>query len=109
MTPSSHRLPRAGFEQVVGMRRAASQHFSIFYQDDAPLWGGAAVVSKKVGRRAVDRHLLKRRIKAVMQSWVVPGRVIVIHARKGAATRTFPELKTELAALLRQSLNSGIM
>ncbi len=107
MLPRSHRLPRAGFEQIAGLQRAASRHFSISYIESAPLSGGAAVVSKKVAKRSVDRHQLKRRMKAVMKPWCVPGRVLIIHARTGAAVLPFPELEGELTGLLQQSFPSG--
>ncbi len=85
MLPRSHRLPRAGFEQIAGLQRAASRHFSVSYiiessSDSMLLSGGAVVVSKKVAKRSVDRHQLKRRIKAVMRPFLVPGRVLIIHA-----------------------------
>lgn len=109
MLPRSHRLPRAGFEQIAGLQRAASRHFSISYMGVASLSGGAVVVSKKVAKRSVDRHQLKRRIKAVMKPWLVSGRVLIIHARTGAGTLPFSELEAELTQLLRQSFDSGTM
>jgi RNase P protein component len=57
----------------------------------------------------VDRHQLKRQIKAVMKPWCVPGRVLIIHARTGATTLPFSELEAELTGLLQQSFPSGIM
>jgi ribonuclease P protein component len=109
MLPRSHRLPRAGFEQISGLRRAASRHFSIAYADSVLISGGAVVVSKKAAKRSVDRHLLKRRIKAVMKPWCTAGRVLIIHARSGAVSLPFRELESELTELLRQSFASGIM
>lgn len=67
------------------------------------------VVSKKVSKSSVDRHQLKRRIKAVIKPWCTPGRVLIVHARTGAATLPFPELEAELTELLRQSFASGTM
>lgn len=109
MLSRSTRLPRAGFEQMAGLRRAASPHFSISYAETAPLSGGAVIVSKKVAKRSVERHLLKRRVKAVMKPWLTRGRVLIIHARGGASTLPFSELEAELTALLRQSFPSSTM
>jgi ribonuclease P protein component len=107
MLPRSRRLPRAGFEQIAGLKRSASRHFSISYMASAPVSGGAVVVSKKVAKHSVDRHQLKRRIKAVMKPWCLSGRVLIVHARTGAATLPFSELEPELTALLQQSFPSG--
>lgn len=109
MLPRSRRLPRAGFEQIAGLQRSASRHFSISYIASAPLSGGAVVVSKKMAKRSVDRHQLKRRIKAVMKPWCLPGRVLIVHARSGASTLPFVELESELTGLLLQSFGSGTM
>ncbi|KND50104.1 MAG: ribonuclease P protein component [Parcubacteria bacterium C7867-008] len=109
MLSRSNRLPRAGFEQNTGLRRTASRYFSMAYIQSAPISGGAVVVSKKVAKKSVDRHQLKRRIKAITKPWCVSGRVIIIHARPGAAELPFSEMEVELTTLLQQSFPSGTM
>lgn len=79
------------------------------YIASAPISGGAVVVSKKAAKRSVDRHLLKRRIKAVLKPWLTSGRLIIIHVRPGAMELPFAALEAELTALLRQSFPSGTM
>lgn len=101
MLPRHLRLPREAFENTPGMRRAVSSHLSLSYLDGAEIGGCAVVVSKKVARLAVSRHLIKRRIKAVLKEWCIPGRIIVVHARSGIAPVPFAALKEELDALLR--------
>lgn len=109
MTPRSHRLPRAGFEQMTGLRRSASRHFSISYIESSPIAGQAVVVPKKVAKKSVERHLLKRRVREIMRPWAAPGRVLIIFARTGATTLPFSEIQTELTPLLQQSFPSGTM
>ena len=67
------------------------------------------MVSKKVAKLSVDRHLLKRRIKAILKPWCTSGRMILIHARTGAAEQPYAALEAELLELLRQSFPSGTM
>ena len=66
--------------------------------------GCAAVISKKVARRSVDRHLLKRRMLSVMKEWCVPGSYLVVYAKGGAPSLPFKALKEELASLLQSAL-----
>lgn len=84
--------------------RASSAHFSIMTTPAAPGHGGCAVViSKKVARLSVSRHLLKRRMLAVLRPWCGPERALVAYARPGSATLPFKELSTELSALVERA------
>ncbi len=63
------------------------------------------VVGKRVGN-AVQRNLVKRRLRAVMESRKValaPGHDIVVIARPGAAGQTFAELERDVERLLQRS------
>jgi len=71
---------------------------------DSPKGGASVVISKKVARLAVSRHLLKRRILAVLRPYASGKTVLVVHVRPGAASMPFPELKDELNSLLRSIL-----
>jgi RNase P protein component len=99
MIPRARRLPRAGFATLARAKRLSSPHFSISIAP-APRGGLAAVVPKKVAARSVDRHLLKRRIFSVISPYFLPHRVLVVHAKAGAAGIPFPSLRAELTALL---------
>jgi len=60
----------------------------------------AVVVSKKVAQRAVDRHLLKRRILSVLARHSYPHTALVVFAKAGSPALPFPILKKELEELL---------
>lgn len=109
MLPHSHRLPRAGFEQMTGLKRSASRHFSISYIESAPIGGFAVIVSKKVAKSSVERHQLKRRVREIIRSWAEKGRVLIVFARSGATNLPYSEIEAELTPLLRQSFSSGTM
>lgn len=100
MIPRKMRLSRAHFAPQGPETRVASAHFSLSAWE-APQEGGlAAVISKKIARLSVSRHLLKRRILSVALPFGSPDRAIVIYARPGAAALPYSELKAELSALL---------
>jgi ribonuclease P protein component len=99
MLPRPKRLTRATFGSVVAGKRAVSAHFSVTVaKSDEPR--AAAVISKKVARLAVDRHLLKRRMLAVASAHLVPGRSFIIYARAGSPSLSYAALTQELDALL---------
>lgn len=98
MLPRARRLPRASFPlAAAGPLRAASTHLSLSASNAVA--GYAVVVSKKVARRSVDRHRLKRRLFSLLRGGRLPS-ALVVYARKGAAELPFPALKEELRALL---------
>jgi ribonuclease P protein component len=102
------RLSRSHFASSGPFRKAESEHFSVsirpLSRTSAPHGALAAVVSKKVARRSVDRHLLKRRMLAVSKSYVTPGYGIVVYARAGSFTLPFHAVNTELTRLLSSSI-----
>ena len=61
------------------------------------------VVSKKVAKRSVDRHRIKRRLLALLRPYASPSRSLVIYAKKGADTVPFKELSKELTTLLTRT------
>lgn len=79
----------------------ASPHFSV-WTGPAQQGGVSAVISKKVARRSVDRHLLKRRILAVIAPLVRKDRFLVLYARGGSTTLTFSELRQEIISLIQR-------
>ena len=109
--PGRRALSRSDFSLISGDRsskRAASTHFSVTYSSQGS--GLAVVVSKKVAKSAVERHLIKRRIReaahavanreAVVQSYGA----LIIYARTGVGARPFAEIQAELTPLLEQLL-----
>ncbi len=60
----------------------------------------AVVVSKKVARRAVDRHLIKRRISSILAKHPLPHLAVVVYAKAGSLSLPFPILQEELEGLL---------
>jgi ribonuclease P protein component len=108
MIPRSLRLTRKGFEQARGLRRTASPHFAVSYGPaDQSNGGSAIVVPKKVVKSAVGRHLLKRRIRAVLKPRSSKDAILVVFARSGAADLSFQELERELSSLL-EGIMGGI-
>lgn len=99
MLPRAKRLTRATFGAVAVGKRAVSAHFSVTGAKSVE-GRAAAVISKKVAKRSVDRHALKRHILAVAAPYVVPGRSFVVYARAGSLALTYPALKRELEDLL---------
>ncbi len=64
------------------------------------------MVSKKVARLSVARHLLKRRMLAVMRPWCSADHSLVAYARSGAPLLPYKELASELSALLTKTLRA---
>jgi ribonuclease P protein component len=71
----------------------------VYYAAEPKKAGMAVVVPKKAVPKAVDRHLVKRRMFAAMRSWRAPGMALVAHARPGIASLPPALLREELAAL----------
>jgi len=106
MLPRREHLTRRTFPVVPGAR-ASSTHFSIMASPAAPGHGGCAVVvSKKVARLSVSRHLLKRRMLSVMRPWCSPDQALVAYARTGSSSLPFSELAKELSTLLTRTFRS---
>lgn len=61
------------------------------------------MVSKKVSKLSVGRHLLKRRVLSVLKPWCLPTRALIVYARPGSQTLPFPVLKQELEELLTRT------
>lgn len=102
MLPRRLRISRDHFSDAGTGEKAHSTHFSIVWKAAAS-GGCAAVVSKKVARRSVDRHLLKRRMLAVMKPWCSPKRSLIVYARGGATSLPYRVLAEELSLLLSRA------
>ncbi len=102
MLPRKLRLSRALFAPTGPETRVASPHFSLSIREGQG--GCAAVISKKVAKLSVRRHLLKRRILSVMRPWCSSNRSLVVYARSGSSLLTYEALQTELSELLTRAL-----
>ena len=104
MLPRRLRLTRRAFALPGHARRAASTHFSVSASPALSEGGCAVVVSKKVARLSVARHLLKRRILSVMRPWCAGPYSVIVYARAGSSNLSFHTLKTELSEILARIL-----
>ena len=91
------RLPREGFRAVALGKRLVAPHFSISYGKG--VGQAAVVVSKKVARTSVARHLLKRRVMDIASPRTGKGVSFIVYARKGATELSFKAIKAELEPL----------
>lgn len=99
MLPRPKRLDRASFGSVASGKRAATRHFSISLTP-SPSGRAAVVVSKKVAKKSVDRHLLKRRVLAVLAADLPAQYACIVYARAGSPTLSFKALAAEIQELL---------
>jgi len=99
MLPRRLRLSRDHFTDAGRGEKAQSTHFSVVWKAAAS-GGCAAVVSKKVAKRSVDRHLLKRRMLAVLKPWCSSKRSLIVYARSGSPSLSYKVLNEELSSLL---------
>lgn len=59
------------------------------------------IVNKKVSKRAVDRNLLKRRVKAIMRRFLESGGDYTIIIKPEALSLSFTELKEEITTKIK--------
>lgn len=99
MLAKARRLSRTDFGTVAIGKRAVSAHFSVTVAPSS-VGKAAAVISKKVARTSVARHLLKRRIMAASLPFVADGRSFIVYARAGSPALSYRALERELSELL---------
>ncbi len=97
-------LSRAQFTAVSNdkrARRSSSEHFSVVISSTGV--GVAVVVSKKVAKTSVARHLLKRRVREATAEahFSSAESAVIVYARAGAAALSFAQITAELAPLLQ--------
>lgn len=96
------RLSRSTFPKHTEGTKLQGKYLTLVF--GSSLSGGCAVVvSKKVAKRSVDRHLLKRRLMHILGPWVNQEHFLVVYAKSGSAARTFSELSEELTSLLMKT------
>lgn len=103
MLPRRRRLSREGFDSLSKARRFSSTHFSIAVSENGPHKGFGVVVSKKVARLAVSRHLMKRRIYSILSTFNAEKWAVVVYVRAGAEKIPFSSIESELRQLLQEA------
>ena len=85
-----------------GLMRATSPHFAVSYGPASPSGGCGVVVSKKVEKSSVKRHMLKRRMREALRPHCSKDQVLIVYARAGAQALSFEELSLELTELIER-------
>jgi ribonuclease P protein component len=94
-------LSRPDFSAVSSDRtakRITTPHFSITYSKKGA--GTAVVVSKKVAKSSVQRHLIKRRVREAIAPFCDDAHALIVYARAGAAALPYSEMVEELTKAL---------
>jgi ribonuclease P protein component len=97
------RLSRQDFATVANdktAKRATSAHFSATCSGAAV--GCAVVVSKKVAKSSVSRHVVKRRTREAMRVACNDSRAVIVYARAGAAELSYDAIVEEISPLLQR-------
>lgn len=103
MLPRRNRLSREGFDSLSNARRYSSKHFSVAVSKSTQIQGFGVVVSKKVSRLSVGRHLIKRRIYSVLKDFGATNSALIVYVRPGAEKLPFSTLRAELTELLQEA------
>lgn len=106
MIPRHLRLSRHDFENLAdkrNLKRISSPHFSLSFDRTPQAGGCAVVVSKKVEKSSVGRHLLKRRVRAVLKEFCSEDVTLIVYAGQHSPALSFDELSRELQALITQT------
>jgi len=82
-------------------KRGTTPHFSLTLSRAGV--GTAVVVSKKVAKSSVARHLLKRRVREAVAPWNSDSYALIIYARPGAAALPYSGIIAELSPLLQRT------
>jgi len=101
---TTRRISGADFRSLRPARRINGALFSLSITPiSQPSPKYACVVSKKVSTKAVDRNLIKRRCRSVLQSELkhsVEPVALVLQAKRAAAQASFADIKHEIKTLL---------
>jgi ribonuclease P protein component len=106
MIPRHLRLSRSDFENLAdkrNLKRISSPHFSLMFGQTKDTGGCAVVVSKKVEKSSVGRHLLKRRVRAVLKEFCAKDNVLIVYAGQHSPTLSYEQLSAELTTLITQT------
>jgi ribonuclease P protein component len=104
MLSKEQRLSRALFAETMryGRRKHSRSMTIIFYPIPEGAFAGGAVVSKKVAKKATDRHRLRRRVYGVLRSAQkeLKGLRVIVVLNPQASLASYTTLRDELYSLL---------
>jgi ribonuclease P protein component len=109
MLPTNRRVRKESFEKV--LKDGVFVHSTNLYlryidrKDDLPSLF-AFVVPNKVKKTSVGRHLIKRRLIAVVEKFLItikPGFLVVVFVKKDISTLPFVEINKEVLELLKKA------
>ena len=100
MLPRRKRLSRELFPSALKGRRLSSEHFSVVFPREAS--GYAVVVAKKTVKLSVDRHRLKRRVFAALETFPLPPSLIVFPKASVQLLKS-EQLRDELSLLIAKA------
>lgn len=105
MLPRSKRLTRREFATLP--HKAILVHgecFSVKVSAREGVSKFAVIISAKMAKRSVDRHLIKRRaMEAIQKLLAKDGIACVFYAKASATKATFEQISTEIKHLLQQA------
>ncbi|CAN5139235.1 hypothetical protein BH11PAT3_BH11PAT3_0070 [soil metagenome] len=106
MLPTSHRMPRELFEELLKRSQYAnSLHFSLRFKVGAPHSRFGVSVSKKISKSAVIRNSIRRRVYASLRDeieHITPG-LYLFMAKAGAGKIQGEKLVLEIQGLLKSA------
>lgn len=98
MFPRRERLSREHISAAIPVgRRLSSKHFTAILPKEGS--GFAVVVSKKVARLSVTRHLIKRRVLAALRALPHPTSLIIF-PKTAVKDIQYKDIKEDLRVLL---------
>jgi len=103
--PKKNRLSGAEIRSVRSPRRFHGGLFSLSVSPAETAAGFACVVSKKVAVKAVDRNLIKRRVRAAIYGSLKqaqPGSYM-FHAKKQAKDASYIEIEQDVRTLMEHA------
>ena len=102
--PKKRRLTRKEFPRVRSGYREHGELFVVSASPSLTVSKATCVVSKKVAAKATARNLIKRRVRASLSLAIktLPPMIIIVQAKRGAATATFSESEKDLISLIQK-------
>ena len=101
MFPKGQRIPRAQILPV--FRRGVRRTYGVVSCYLLPKPGTvkvAVIVDSKVARKAVDRNLLKRRVRASLHQQSLPSGQLIVKLMRGALDLSYTDLEHQLQRCL---------
>ena len=105
MFARAHRLRTSREIQTVfkrGNRASVGAVSCFFVSKPGSLEKITVIVDNKVSKKAVDRNLIKRRLRAALRELHPPKGDLIIRARLGVLEKSYPQLREELQKCLNR-------